>query len=58
MKGFLNSPETLVIDSLEGLLHGQEHLARLDGFPNVSDRLQTMFAHIAFARHGMLGPRS
>ncbi|GAB4813888.1 hypothetical protein N2152v2_000934 [Parachlorella kessleri] len=35
MKGFLNSPETLVIDSLEGLLHGQEHLARLDGFPNV-----------------------
>lgn len=36
VKSFLNSPETLVVESLDGLLSAQQHLARLDGQPNVS----------------------
>lgn len=35
MKSFLNKPETLVVDSIDGLLAGSQHLARLDGFPDI-----------------------
>lgn len=30
MKSFLNSPETLVVESLDGLVGSHAHLARLD----------------------------
>lgn len=38
MKEFLNSADSLVLDSLEGLISTYPHLGRLDGFPHVKLR--------------------
>ena len=38
-KALINSPDTVVVEAIEGLVACHPHLARLDGFPEVRCRL-------------------
>lgn len=46
-KALIDSPETVVASAINGLVSGNSHLARLDGYPDVSRRLVASAAEAA-----------